>query len=143
RRGLAERGLRRRRCRASGPARRRGVFAGAVKVPSSGAGFPARRAPTALRGPCRAAIRPRAPVLRRAAPAASAPPSGGCARRTPRPAPRWAPCPCRPRAAGSSLHLDTRSVGPEPFQIVVGPLLAVEDVHHHVAEVEQHPAAPA
>src|SRR3989475_12450247 len=72
-----------------------------------------------------------------------APRSGGSAPRTPAPAPRWVPCPCLPRRAGSSLHLDARSVGPEAFEIVMRPLVGVEHVHHHVAEVEQHPAPSA
>src|SRR5207237_5240571 len=103
----------------------------------------ARWPPGAPREPSRAATPLRAGALARATRGGPALRSGGSAPRTPAPAPRWVPCPCLPRRAGSSLHLDARSVGPEPFQIVMCPLLGVEHVHHHVAEVEQDPAAPA
>jgi len=53
------------------------------------------------------------------------------------------PCPSPPRAGGSSLHLDTRSVGPEAFEVVVRPVVGVEHVHHHVPEIEQDPASSA
>src|SRR5204863_6706212 len=97
----------------------------------------------APRAPCPAALPLPAPGLRRAAPAAPAPRSDGSAPRTRLPAPRWVPCPSLPRAGGSSLHLDARGVGPEAFQVVVRAVVGVEDVHHHVAEVEQHPATSA
>lgn len=38
-----------------------------------------------------------------------------------------------------AVELHACRIDPEGFEVVVTPRVLVEDVHHHVAEVEQHP----